>query len=219
MPAIGFVQQPQSGHSVRVAPKHDALALGNACRRLPAYSQSMGPVFFITGPPGSGKTTVSRLLLERFPKGIHVSVDAIRESVVSGFRLPEFGWPDEVDEQFALARSSATYTARTYSAAGFAVVVDDTLGPSRGPHVDISQHADLLEDATVHRVALRPRLDVVVDRNRRRGGHLSDLMDDVIPVLLQSQIDGLTDGWIIIDSSNQTPQETADQILAATSID
>jgi hypothetical protein len=66
---------------------------------------------------------------------------------VSGFRLPEFGWPDEVDEQFALARSSATYTARAYSAAGFAVVVDDTLGPSRGPHVDISQHADLLEDA------------------------------------------------------------------------
>jgi hypothetical protein len=64
-----------------------------------------------------------------------------------------------------------------------------------------------------------PRLDVVLDRNRGRGGHLSDLMDGVIPVLLQSQIDGLTDGWIIIDSSDQTPQETADQILAATSID
>jgi hypothetical protein len=173
------------------------------------------------GPSGyihTGRTGVSRSE-SCLPWPGHVSVDAIRESVESGFRLPEFGWPDEVDEQCALARSSATFTARAYSAAGFAVVVDDTLGPSRGPHVDISQHADLLEDATVHRVALRARLDVVLDRNRRRGGDRSDLMDDAIPVLLQSQIDGLTDGWIVIDSSNQTPQETADQILAATSID
>ena len=82
---------------------------------------------------------------------------------MSGFRLLEFGWPDEVDEQFALARSSATHTARTYYAAGRAAVVDDTLGPGRGPHIDISQHADLLKDATVHRVALR----IIIDSSKQ----------------------------------------------------
>jgi broad-specificity NMP kinase len=35
----------------------------------------MGRIFFVTGVPGCGKTMVSRALLDRFPKGVHISVD------------------------------------------------------------------------------------------------------------------------------------------------
>ncbi len=35
----------------------------------------MGLIYFVTCVPGCGKTTVSRALLDRFPKGVHISVD------------------------------------------------------------------------------------------------------------------------------------------------
>lgn len=57
---------------------------------------------------GCGKTTLCRALLSHFPKGVHISMDDLRESVVSGFVLPDFAWPPEVDEQFRLARETAT---------------------------------------------------------------------------------------------------------------
>jgi broad-specificity NMP kinase len=176
----------------------------------------MGPIFFVTGVPGCGKTTVSRALLSHFSKGVHISVDDLREAVVSGFVLPDFAWPPEVDEQFRLARESATDTARRYAAAGFAVVVDDCLGPQREPAIDTGHYGGLVEDPSVVRVLLRPSLEVVLERNRSRGNALADFLAQVIPVLYEVQDRGLRDGWTSIDTSELTVDETVERVLALT---
>ena len=176
----------------------------------------MGPIFFVTGVPGCGKTTASRALLSRFPKGVHISVDDLREAVVSGFMLPDFAWPPEVDEQFRLARETATDTARRYAAAGFAVAVDDCLGPQREPAIDTSHYGGLVEDPSVVRVLLRPSLAVVLERNRSRGNALADFLAQAIPVLYEVQERGLRDGWTSIDTSELTVDETVERVLALT---
>jgi broad-specificity NMP kinase len=176
----------------------------------------MGPIFFVTGVPGCGKTTVCRALLGRFPRGVHVSVDDLRLAVVSGFVLPDFAWPPEVDEQFRLARETATDMARRYAAAGFAVAVDDCLGPQHAPAIDTSHYGGLLEEPSVVRVVLRPSLDVVLERNRSRGNALADFLAQAIPTLYDVQERGLRVGWASIDTSELTVDETVERVLDLT---
>lgn len=176
----------------------------------------MGTVFFVTGAPGCGKTTVSRALLRRFPKAVHVSVDALRGAVVSGFVLPDFAWPADVDEQFRLARETAADMAHRYAAAGFTVAVDDCLGPQQEPTIDTGHYGGLVEDPAVVRVLLRPSLEVVLERNGSRGNALADFLAEAIPVLVDVQDRDLRAGWTIIDTSELTVDETVERILALT---
>jgi cytidylate kinase len=41
-------------------------------------------IYLITGPMAAGKSTVARLLAERFERGVHLQGDFFRSSIVSG---------------------------------------------------------------------------------------------------------------------------------------
>ena len=73
-------------------------------------------LFILTGPPASGKTTVAKALLQKFPFGIHIPVDEIREQwVVSGraFAGDSF-WTEETQRQVQLSCHAAARMACTY---------------------------------------------------------------------------------------------------------
>lgn len=68
--------------------------------------QSYEQNIFTTGAPGAGKTTIGRRVAEQFPKSIHIKVDDLQASVVSG-AIFSSDWTEEATKQFRLARTTA----------------------------------------------------------------------------------------------------------------
>lgn len=171
------------------------------------------PIFIITGAPGAGKSSVAVALVQRFPFGLHVAVDDLREWVVSGIAQPVPVWTAETSRQFRLARQAAAQIARLYASAGFAVAIDDVIAPA--------ETQELFETAlpgyVVHKVLLRPALEVALRRNTQRANKSFDtsILDDVIRGL-HTSIDEhayAQAGWLVIDNGALGVVETVDTIL------
>ena len=165
-------------------------------------------IFVVSGSPGAGKTSVSRALARRFPRGVHVAVDDLRDLVVSGLASPVPIWTNETTRQFRLARENAACIAQNYAQAGFAVVIDDVIVPPDDPFA----HLDPC------RVLLRPNLEVLLTRNATRTNKPFDheILVSTIRRLhadLQAVPEAALEGWLVLDSSHLTLEETVDHIL------
>jgi predicted kinase len=109
-------------------------------------------LFVISGVSASGKSTVARLLAERFGRGVCVPGDAIRAMMVSGRvdMRPDSG--EEALRQLALRYAGALSVADVFLNGGFDVVVEDVIvGPI------LRDFLRLVEWAVATPLAARPR--------------------------------------------------------------
>jgi predicted kinase len=166
-------------------------------------------IFLVVGGPGAGKSTACRLVAQRFERSVYHEADRIREEVVSGFAVPQMPYSDDNLEQFRLGRTVTTYLARTYCAAGFTVVVDDSFAC----HVT-DGYNDLLSDHNTVGIFLGPSKQTLIDRMTARQGPFDEVLIGLVNNVYEEVLAEVDfSRWHLLDNSNLTVEEAADHII------
>lgn len=165
-------------------------------------------VIAITGIQAAGKSTVAQHLAERLERSAHVRGDTFRRMLVNGQApvVPDGG--EQMQNELTLRYRIAAMVADEYAGAGFTAVVQDVILGN-----DLAEFANEVRTRPLGIVVLAPDPQAVARREQGRNktaykdgwtvDGLNQVLHDETPKL------GL---WL--DTSNQTPSQTVDEILA-----
>lgn len=174
----------------------------------PLHPENAARIVLLVGGPGAGKTTVGRLLADRFDRSVYHEADRIREAVVNGFAPPALPYTEGNIEQFRLGRTVSSFLATSYCDAGFWVIVDD----SYACHVT-DGYAALLDDPRTCAVHLCPKKSTLLDRMAARGGPFDELLIGLVEQAHEAVLSEIPfERWHVLDNSDLTPEETAERI-------
>jgi len=170
----------------------------------------MNKIVLITGFAGSGKSTVGRLVAEHFPKSMHIKVDDLREMMVKGMEPPGEEITEEAYRQFQWARNTVIYMAQLYASQGVDVVIDDVCFPPNFAE----QYAELFKNPVVYRVLLFPKAPALIERMKKRAGPWDHILVNAVPMIYSYLEPMPKDGWIVLDSSDWTIEQTVQAVLS-----
>ena len=162
-------------------------------------------ICLITGPAGSGKSSVSKALASKFERSAVIEVDKIREIIKSGLVKP-FPYNDEADLQLTLSAKNACDIADNLLEKGFSVFIDDVVGRKL-----LAQYSNSFKEKNFKAFLLMPSLETLLKRFDQRGNN-EELRERTIE-LHKSFLEKKDElNCQIINSSNQTLEETVDEI-------
>jgi cytidylate kinase len=174
----------------------------------------MSHIVIISGPPGSGKSSVSESLCERYDRTVHLKTDELYASIRMGLISP---WKPGSERQNSMISRAAARAATAFAQDLYAVFIDGVIGPHLLP-----LYLEELRSAArpVHFVVLRPSVDEIVRRGTEREG--ADVVPEAmrVPEPLLRRGHETFERWgdfagLTIDNSGLTADQTADRVMDA----
>jgi predicted kinase len=162
----------------------------------------------VTGMPGAGKSTVTRLVAQRLARSARLDGDELNRMIVSGF-VWALGEPaDEAARQVELLHRNLCALANNFSDAGFTPLID-AMVPSREK---LDFFLDLLTTRRVLFVVLAPGIDACQYRNTIRDPRERFDFDGYETLDADMKREFGDVGWWF-DTAALTPDQTADRIV------
>ncbi|HVB52207.1 MAG TPA: hypothetical protein VND89_10775 [Acidimicrobiales bacterium] len=165
------------------------------------------PFLILTGPPGSGKTTVGRLVAAAYDPSVAIMSDFFWATVVRGAIPP---WiPGSAEQNRAMISASMASATRLFRA-GYATVLEGIIGPW---FFDLVREELKSMDATISYVVLRPTIEDCLFRStdRLRDPQHAGALSDEGPIRhLYAQFENLGEfERNVIDTSSLSGEATA----------
>ena len=150
-----FHNPPELGHCANLSGFHKPA--------IAAHHDGVADLIVVTGPPGSGKSTVAPLLSRMFTASAVVAGDDFFSFIDQGYLQP---WTAEADQQNETVAEAAAAAAGRLSIGGYTVVYDGLLAPGFLERFRVATGL-----SSLHYAVLLPPEQHCVDRVRSRAGH------------------------------------------------
>ncbi len=166
----------------------------------------MGSLLVVTGPPGSGKSTVSKVLADQTGPSVLIEGDRFFAFLARDAIEP---WLPESHEQNTVVVSAAAAATGRFAAGGFITVYDGVVGPL---FLDTFGAATGL--AELDYVVLMPSVETCLERVLTRRGH--GFRDEAAVRKMHDEFAGATvAARHVLTIRSETVAEVVDHITAA----
>ena len=170
------------------------------------HNDVVAALLIVTGPPGSGKSSVAPLIVEGFERSVLVEGDAFFGFVARGSITP---WLPEANQQNEVITRAAAAAAGRYADGGFVTVYDGIVGPWFLPTFLTASGLRGLDY-----VVLLPAVERCLERMRTRRGH--GFKDEQAALhMYRAFADADIDGRHVLHDPPDDPDEAAGVVVSA----
>jgi len=169
----------------------------------------MSQIVIVSGPPGSGKSSVAEALCQRYDRTVHLETDDCYGWIRMGYISP---WKEGSSRQNLMVSRAAARAASAFALEQYGVFIDGVIGRE---HLEV--YLDELRGCgvPVHFVVLLPSMEEAMRRSSGREKQVPEAQDERFVRNVYAVFQGRPDPLpgVTIDNGNLSVDQTADLVM------